>query len=126
LVDELSASHSTDLQQRAYEVQALLGLDKQAVGSVMPLDASCEDIEVCYAFPLPENQNVDRATQLFFEKIKNAVSKFQKKMKINLDVDNVVFYQCAKLQREIPYYRSCAKMKKSNIYNSEQCKLSQS
>jgi AP-4 complex subunit epsilon-1 len=46
LVDELSASHSTDLQQRAYEVQALLGLDKQAVGSVMPLDASCEDIEV--------------------------------------------------------------------------------
>jgi len=46
LVDELSASHSTDLQQRAYEVQALLGLDKQAVGIVMPLDASCEDIEV--------------------------------------------------------------------------------
>jgi AP-4 complex subunit epsilon-1 len=46
LVDELSASHSTDLQQRAYEVQALLGLDKQAVGTVMPLDASCEDIEV--------------------------------------------------------------------------------
>lgn len=46
LVDELSASHSTDLQQRAYELQALLGLDRQAVGSVMPADASCEDIEV--------------------------------------------------------------------------------
>ncbi|KAJ1286802.1 hypothetical protein BS78_03G379900 [Paspalum vaginatum] len=46
LVDELSASHSTDLQQRAYELQALLGLDKHAVGSVMPADASCEDIEV--------------------------------------------------------------------------------
>lgn len=46
LVDELSASHSTDLQQRAYEVQALLGLHKQAVESVMPSDASCEDIEV--------------------------------------------------------------------------------
>ncbi|EMS64146.1 AP-4 complex subunit epsilon [Triticum urartu] len=46
LVDELSSSHSTDLQQRAYEVQALLGLDKQAVESVMPIDASCEDIEV--------------------------------------------------------------------------------
>ncbi|CAO2181945.1 unnamed protein product [Urochloa humidicola] len=46
LVDELSASHSTDLQQRAYELQALLGLDKHAVESVMPTDASCEDIEV--------------------------------------------------------------------------------
>ncbi|XP_010909540.1 AP-4 complex subunit epsilon isoform X2 [Elaeis guineensis] len=46
LIDELSASHSTDLQQRAYELQALLGLDSQAVESVMPLDASCEDIEI--------------------------------------------------------------------------------
>ncbi|KAL6613934.1 hypothetical protein ACP70R_036204 [Stipagrostis hirtigluma subsp. patula] len=46
LVDELSASHSTDLQQRAYELQALLGLDKHAVETVMPSDASCEDIEV--------------------------------------------------------------------------------
>ncbi|KAG8054218.1 hypothetical protein GUJ93_ZPchr0001g29267 [Zizania palustris] len=46
LVDELSASHSTDLQQRAYELQALLGLDKQAVETVMPSDASCEDIEI--------------------------------------------------------------------------------
>ncbi|XP_008810151.1 AP-4 complex subunit epsilon [Phoenix dactylifera] len=46
LIDELSASHSTDLQQRAYELQALLGLDSQAVESVMPSDASCEDIEI--------------------------------------------------------------------------------
>ncbi|KAG8078863.1 hypothetical protein GUJ93_ZPchr0007g4617 [Zizania palustris] len=46
LLDELSASHSTDLQQRAYELQALLGLDKQAVENVMPSDASCEDIEI--------------------------------------------------------------------------------
>ncbi|XP_062229577.1 AP-4 complex subunit epsilon-like [Phragmites australis] len=46
LVDELSASHSTDLQQRVYELQALLGLGKHAVESVMPSDASCEDIEV--------------------------------------------------------------------------------
>ncbi|KAF2953974.1 hypothetical protein DAI22_01g447100 [Oryza sativa Japonica Group] len=46
LIDELSASHSTDLQQRAYELQALLGLDKQAVENVMPADASCEDIEI--------------------------------------------------------------------------------
>jgi hypothetical protein len=55
LVDELSASHSTDLQQRAYELQALLGLDKHAVESVMPSDASCEDIEVpllCLAYLL--------------------------------------------------------------------------
>ena len=46
LIDELSTSHSTDLQQRAYELQALLCLESQAVESVMPLDASCEDIEV--------------------------------------------------------------------------------
>ncbi|XP_043708913.1 AP-4 complex subunit epsilon-like isoform X2 [Telopea speciosissima] len=46
LVDELSASHSTDLQQRAYELQAVLGLDARAVESIMPSDASCEDIEV--------------------------------------------------------------------------------
>jgi hypothetical protein len=50
LVDELSASQSTDLQQRAYELQALLGLDKHAVESVMPSDASCEDIEVLIYF----------------------------------------------------------------------------
>ncbi|KAF6161825.1 hypothetical protein GIB67_029910 [Kingdonia uniflora] len=31
LIDELSASHSTDLQQRAYELQAMLGLDSRAL-----------------------------------------------------------------------------------------------
>ncbi|THU56064.1 hypothetical protein C4D60_Mb11t13330 [Musa balbisiana] len=46
LIDESSTSHSTDLQQRAYELQALLCLESQAVESVMPLDASCEDIEI--------------------------------------------------------------------------------
>ncbi|KAL8152357.1 hypothetical protein V2J09_010117 [Rumex salicifolius] len=46
LIEELSASSSTDLQQRAYEVQALVSLDAQAVASIMPFDASCEDIEV--------------------------------------------------------------------------------
>lgn len=46
LIEELSVSHSTDLQQRAYELQALIGLDVRAVESVMPSDASCEDIEV--------------------------------------------------------------------------------
>ncbi|XP_061363244.1 AP-4 complex subunit epsilon [Gastrolobium bilobum] len=46
LVEELLASHSTDLQQRAYELQALIGLDARAVETIMPQDASCEDIEV--------------------------------------------------------------------------------
>ncbi|KAK7835085.1 AP-4 complex subunit epsilon [Quercus suber] len=46
LVEELSASHSTDLQQRAYELQAVVSLDAHAVESIMPLDASCEDIEI--------------------------------------------------------------------------------
>eukprot|EP00252_Welwitschia_mirabilis_P018924 TRINITY_DN4243_c0_g2_i1.p1 TRINITY_DN4243_c0_g2~~TRINITY_DN4243_c0_g2_i1.p1 ORF type:complete len:923 (+),score=193.52 TRINITY_DN4243_c0_g2_i1:295-2769(+) len=46
LIDELSASHSTDLQQRVYELQALLGLGAETVENVMPLDASCEDIEL--------------------------------------------------------------------------------
>eukprot|EP00249_Psilotum_nudum_P022263 c28444_g1_i1 orf=707-3676(+) len=45
-MDELSASHSTDLQQRAYELQAILGLTAADVSSIMPMDASCEDIEV--------------------------------------------------------------------------------
>lgn len=46
LIDEVLASHSTDLQQRAYEFQALLGLSPQVIENVMPPDASCEDIEV--------------------------------------------------------------------------------
>ncbi|KAK8480693.1 hypothetical protein V6N13_036132 [Hibiscus sabdariffa] len=46
LMEELLASHSTDLQQRAYELQAVIGLDVHAVECIMPLDASCEDIEV--------------------------------------------------------------------------------
>lgn len=48
LIEELSASHSTDLQQRAYELQAVISLDARAVESIMPLDASCEDIEVFF------------------------------------------------------------------------------
>ncbi|KAF3796031.1 hypothetical protein EJ110_NYTH02798 [Nymphaea thermarum] len=46
LINELLASHSTDLQQRAYELQTLLTLNMNTVESVMPFDASCEDIEV--------------------------------------------------------------------------------
>lgn len=48
LIEELSASSSTDLQQRAYELQAVIGLDAHAVENIMPLDASCEDIEVIF------------------------------------------------------------------------------
>jgi hypothetical protein len=40
-------------------------------------------------------------------------------MQINLDVDNLVFYQRANLQLEIPYIRGYAKMTNYDIYNSE-------
>lgn len=45
-MDDMAASHSTDLQQRAYELKGLLALPRGTVGVVMPEDASCEDIEV--------------------------------------------------------------------------------
>ncbi|KAL0447645.1 UNVERIFIED_CONTAM: AP-4 complex subunit epsilon [Sesamum latifolium] len=45
LVEEMLASHSTDLQQRAYELQAVLGLDAHAVEKILPMDSTCEDIE---------------------------------------------------------------------------------
>ncbi|GAA0154170.1 membrane traffic protein [Lithospermum erythrorhizon] len=45
-IAELLASNSTDLQQRAYELQAVIKLDPQTVANVMPMDASCEDIEI--------------------------------------------------------------------------------
>lgn len=45
-MEDLSASSSTDLQQRAYELQAVIRLDAQALENILPLDASCEDIEV--------------------------------------------------------------------------------
>ena len=48
LMEELLASHSTDLQQRAYELQAVISLDAHAVECTMPSDASCEDIEVLF------------------------------------------------------------------------------
>lgn len=62
LLDELSASHSTDLQQRAYELQALLGLEKNAVESIMPPDASCEDIEVVLCHPCKWKNEPDFST----------------------------------------------------------------
>ncbi|KAL6549768.1 hypothetical protein OROMI_020256 [Orobanche minor] len=46
LIEEMLASHSTDLQQRAYELQAILNLDTHAVEKIMPVDSSCHDIEI--------------------------------------------------------------------------------
>ncbi|KAF3449258.1 hypothetical protein FNV43_RR09986 [Rhamnella rubrinervis] len=66
LVEELSASHSTDLQQRAYELQAVIGLDARAVESIMPSDASCEDIEVDKDLSFLDNfvaQSIERGAQ---------------------------------------------------------------
>jgi hypothetical protein len=45
-IEDLLASHSTDLQQRAYELQAILALSPETVANILPMDASCEDIEV--------------------------------------------------------------------------------
>uniref|UniRef100_A0A5B6Z1L9 Putative epsilon-adaptin family protein n=1 Tax=Davidia involucrata TaxID=16924 RepID=A0A5B6Z1L9_DAVIN len=55
LIEELSASHSTDLQQRAYELQVVVGLDAHAIESIMPSDASCEDIEIDKSLPFLNN-----------------------------------------------------------------------
>ncbi|XP_054808762.1 AP-4 complex subunit epsilon-like [Prosopis cineraria] len=45
-VEELLVSHSTDLQQRAYELQAFVLLEAHAIETIMPRDSSCEDIKV--------------------------------------------------------------------------------
>lgn len=50
LIEEMLASHSTDLQQRAYELQSMLTLDAQAVKKIMPMDATCDEIEVTFSF----------------------------------------------------------------------------
>jgi hypothetical protein len=62
----------------------------------------------------------------FFEKFEYTILKFQKNLKLNLQVDNVVIYNRANFQIEIPYSLSCAKMTNSEIYNSEQCRFSKS
>ncbi|GFP81537.1 ap-4 complex subunit epsilon [Phtheirospermum japonicum] len=46
LIEEMLASHSTDLQQRAYELQAILSLDAHAIEKIMPMDSTCNDIEI--------------------------------------------------------------------------------
>lgn len=55
LIEELLASHSTDLQQRAYELQAVNGLDASTVENIMPSDASCKDIEIDRSLPFLDN-----------------------------------------------------------------------
>jgi hypothetical protein len=59
----------------------------------------------------------------FLKKFKNTILKFQKKLKLNIQVDNVVIYNRANFQVKIPYSLSCAKMTNSKIYNSEQCRF---
>ncbi|KAL8504407.1 hypothetical protein ACS0TY_022947 [Phlomoides rotata] len=63
LIEEMLASHSTDLQQRAYEIQAILGLDAHATTIIMPRDSSCEDIEMDKDLPF-----LDGYVQQAFEK----------------------------------------------------------
>jgi hypothetical protein len=71
--------------------------------------------------------NIARATcSLFFKKFENTILKFQKNLKLNLQVDNIVIYNRANFQIEIPYIISCAKITNSKIYNSEQCRFSKS
>ena len=53
-MDDLLASHSTDLQQRAYELQVFLGLSPNIVQKVLPVNGSGEEIEVC-ALLVPKN-----------------------------------------------------------------------
>lgn len=61
MVEELLASHSTDLQQRAYELQAVIGLDARAVEAILPHDASCEDIEVIVDFSILSHFKINEA-----------------------------------------------------------------
>jgi hypothetical protein len=68
--------------------------------------------------------NVARATcSSFLEKFENTILKFQKTLKLNIQVENVVIYNRANFQVKIPYSLSCTKMTNSEIYNSEQCRF---
>ncbi|CAL1373833.1 unnamed protein product [Linum trigynum] len=62
LIEELSASHSTDLQQRAYELQAVIALDAQTVENILPSDASSKEIEIDKNLPFL-NDHVERAIE---------------------------------------------------------------
>jgi hypothetical protein len=63
-----------------------------------------------------EITNVARATcSLIFKIFKNCILKFHNNLKLILYVENVVFYQHANFQLEIPSIWGCAKITKSNI-----------
>jgi AP-4 complex subunit epsilon-1 len=53
-MDDLLASHFTDLQQRAYELQVFLELSPNIVQKVLPVNGSGEEIEVCAFFTSKE------------------------------------------------------------------------
>jgi hypothetical protein len=77
-----------------------------------------------YACDMTKTTNVARVTcSSFLEKFKNTILKFQKNLKLNIHIDNVVIYNRANFQVKIPYSLSCAKMTNSEIYNSEQCRF---
>ncbi|XP_073120439.1 AP-4 complex subunit epsilon-like [Henckelia pumila] len=46
LIEEMLASNSTDLQQRGYELQEVTGLDAHALVNILPMDSTCEEIEI--------------------------------------------------------------------------------
>ncbi|CAI5501348.1 unnamed protein product [Closterium sp. Naga37s-1] len=59
LVEEMVAAHSTDVQHRAYQLQALLALRPDTLAAVLPVDASCEDIEIDPALPFLDQYVAD-------------------------------------------------------------------
>lgn len=46
LIEEMLVSNSTDLQQRGYELQEITGLEAHALVNILPMDSTCEEIEV--------------------------------------------------------------------------------
>ncbi|XP_073028314.1 AP-4 complex subunit epsilon-like [Primulina eburnea] len=46
LIEEMLVSNSTDLQQRGYELQEITGLDAHALVNILPMDSTCEEIEI--------------------------------------------------------------------------------
>ncbi|GJP56805.1 hypothetical protein CLOM_g15852 [Closterium sp. NIES-68] len=50
-VEDMLAAHCTDLQQRAYELHALVALSPDTLAAVLPVDGSCEDIEMDPSLP---------------------------------------------------------------------------
>jgi hypothetical protein len=72
-----------------------------------------------------ENYKHSSTCSSFFKKFKNSIFKFQKNLKLNVDIYNVEIYKHAKFQLKIRYDVGCAKITKSDICNSEQCKVLQ-